>query len=151
MAQLRELNAMFTRLDKDGDGTVDAEEARTGCLRVSPGSFEARASHARKLVFLERRFFDAESTDADASIDRGARIQSKTVEKVIAFAICLPNKTDASRFSGPEHFLLARPVFSLRNRTPLFRRRIDRFRCRCLDRPRCSKTIENDRKEHSVR
>ena len=30
LAQLRELNAMFTRLDKDGDGTVDAEEARTG-------------------------------------------------------------------------------------------------------------------------
>ena len=39
LAQLRELNAMFTRLDKDGDGTVDAEEARTGCLRGTPGSF----------------------------------------------------------------------------------------------------------------
>ena len=50
LAQLRELNAMFTRLDKDGDGTVDAEEARTGCLRGTPGSFEARASHARKLL-----------------------------------------------------------------------------------------------------
>ena len=29
----------------------------------------------------KRRFFDAESTDADASIDRGARERSKTVEK----------------------------------------------------------------------
>ena len=36
--------------------------------------------------------------------------RSKTIEKVIAFAICLPTKIDASRFSGPEksrgvHFL----------------------------------------------
>ena len=39
---------------------------------------------ARALCFLkeiERRFFDAESTDADASIDRGARKRSKTVEE----------------------------------------------------------------------
>ena len=59
----------------------------------------------RALYFLkeiERRFFDAESTDADASIDRGARKRSKTVEKVIAFPKSLPNKIDASRFSGPE-------------------------------------------------
>ena len=47
-------------------------------------------------------------------------------------------------FRGPNIFLLARPIFSSRNRTSFFRRRIDR--CRCLDRSRCSKTIENDRK-----
>ena len=47
-------------------------------------------------------------------------------------------------FRGPNNFLLARPMFSSRNRTSFFRRRIDR--CRCLDRSRCSKTIENGRK-----
>ena len=47
-------------------------------------------------------------------------------------------------FRGPNNFLLARPIFSSRNRTSFFRRRIDR--CRCLDRSRCSKTIENGRK-----
>ena len=51
-------------------------------------------------------------------------------------------------FRGPNNFLLARPIFSSRNRTSFFRRRIDR--CRCLDRSRCSKTIENVRKNHSV-
>ena len=51
-------------------------------------------------------------------------------------------------FRGPNNFLLARPMFSSRNRTSFFRRRIDR--CRCLDRSRCSKTIENGRKNHSV-
>ena len=53
---------------------------------------------------IERRFFDAESTDADASMDRGARKRSKTVGKIIAFAMCLGNEMDASRFSGPEQF-----------------------------------------------
>ena len=43
-------------------------------------------------------------------------------------------------FRGPNNFLLARPIFSSRNRTSFFRRRIDR--CRCLDRSRCSNTIE---------
>ena len=45
---------------------------------------------------IERRFFDADSTDADASIDRGARRRSKIVEKNIAFATCLPTDVDAS-------------------------------------------------------
>ena len=56
-----------------------------------------------------------------------AHPRSKTIEKIIAFAICLLNKIDATRFSGPEQFLLARPIFSSRNRTL----------CRCLDRSRC--------------
>ena len=43
-------------------------------------------------------------------------------------------------FRGPNNFLLARRTFLYRNRTSFFRRRIDR--CRCLDRSRCSKTIE---------
>ena len=45
--------------------------------------------------------------------------------------------------------MLARRTFLYRNRTSFFRRRIDR--CRCLDRSRCSKPIENGRKNHSVR
>ena len=56
-----------------------------------------------------------------------AHPRSKTIEKIIAFAICLLNKIDATRFSGPEQFLLARPIFSSTNRTL----------CRCLDRSRC--------------
>ena len=63
---------------------------------------------------IERRFFDAESTDADASTDRGARKGSKTVAKVIAFAICLLSKIDASRFSGPEQIFAGAPYISLR-------------------------------------
>ena len=74
---------------------------------------------------------------------------SKTVEKIIAFAICLPNKIDASRFSGPEQFFACAPYVFLKKSNVVFRRRIDR--CRCLDRSRCSKTIENGRKNHSVR
>ena len=35
-------------------------------------------------------------------------IAAKTSKKIIAFPKSLPNKIDASRFSGPEHFLLAR-------------------------------------------
>ena len=70
----------------------------------------------RALCFLqeiERRFFDAESTDADASIDRGARKRSKTVEKIIAFAICLHEEIDASRFSVPEQCFAGAPLISL--------------------------------------
>ena len=52
--------------------------------------------------------------DADASIDRGARKRSKTIAKIIAFAICLPTKIDASRFSGPEHFFAGAPYIFLR-------------------------------------
>ena len=44
-------------------------------------------------------------------------------------------------FRGPNIFLLARPIFSSRNRTSLFPHRVDRYEC--LDRSRCSKTIEN--------
>ena len=51
-------------------------------------------------------------------------------------------------FRGPNNFLLAHRTFLYRNRTSFFRRRIDR--CRCLDRSRCSKTIETGRKNHSV-
>ena len=115
-------------------------------------------------------FFDAESTDAEASIDRGARKSSKTVEKnhsvryvafstpdpcrcldrsrcsktiekIIPFAICSPNEIDASRFSGPERFFACAPYIFFKNRTLFFRRRTDP--CRCLDRSRCSKTVEN--------
>ena len=42
------------------------------------------------------------------------RLRSKTVEKIIAFAICLPNKIDASRFSGPEEFFAGAPLISLK-------------------------------------
>ena len=106
----------------------------------------------RALSFLEeieRRFFDAESTDADASIDRGARKSSKTIEKIIAFAICLHEEIDASRLSGPEQFFACAPYIFFKKSNVVFRRRIDR--CRCLDRSRCSKPIENGRKNHSVR
>ena len=51
-------------------------------------------------------------------------------------------------FRGPNNFLLARRTFLYRNRTSNFSTRIDR--CRCLDRSRCSKTIENVRKNLSV-
>ena len=86
--------------------------------------------------------------DADASIDRGAGNRSKTVEKIIAFAICLHEEIDASRFSGPEQFFACAPYIFFKKSNVVFRRRIDR--CRCLDRSRCSKTIENGRKSHSV-
>ena len=109
-----------------------------------------------------------------------AHPRSRTIEKIIAVAICLPTKIDATRFSVNEYDYQASRVIQLspsqpspsqfspspfgkclglfcwravhfctkRNRTSVFRRRIDR--CRCLDRSLCSKTIENDRKSHSV-
>ena len=39
---------------------------------------------------------------------------SKTIEKIIAFAICLPTKTDASRSSGPEQFFAGAPYIFLK-------------------------------------
>ena len=38
-----------------------------------------------------------------------AHPRSKTIEKIIAFAICLLNKIDATRFSGPEQFFAGAP------------------------------------------
>ena len=35
-------------------------------------------------------------------------------EKIIAFAICLLHKNDASRFSGPEHFFCLRALYFLK-------------------------------------
>ena len=110
---------------------------------------------------IDRRFSDAESTDADASIDRGARNRSKTVEKIIAFAICSPAKIDASRFSGPEQFFACGPYIFFKKSNVVFfdaestdaaasidrgarkrfRRRVDR--CRCFDCLTCSKAIES--------
>ena len=46
-------------------------------------------------------------------------------------------------FRGPNNFLLARPMFSSRNRTSFFRRRIDR--CRCLDRSRAKFALPKER------
>ena len=57
---------------------------------------------------IERRFFDAESIDADASIDRGARKRPKTVEKIIASAICVPNKIDASRIASGKFAIITK-------------------------------------------
>ena len=87
---------------------------------------------ARRTFLYRNRtsFFRPESTDADASIDRCARKRSKTVEKIIAFPKSLPNKIDASRFSGPEQFFAGAPyVFLKKSR---------------------SKMIENGRKNHSA-
>ena len=90
---------------------------------------------------IERRFFDAESTDADASIDRGARKRSKTVEKIIAFAICLPTKIDASRFSGPEQFFAGAPYISVQKSNVVFS-----TPNRSMPMPRSIAVLENDRK-----
>ena len=49
---------------------------------------------------------------------------SKTIEKIIAFDIYLPNEIDASRFSGPELFFAGAPYSSLRT-TEIERRFFD--------------------------
>ena len=104
------------------------------CIRDSPKGLPHKIDASRfsgpehffagaPYVFLkktERRFFDAESTDADASIDRGARQRSKTLENFIAFAICLPNKIDASRSSGPEKCFAGAPLISLKKSNVAF-------------------------------
>ena len=102
----------------------------------------------RALYFLqeiERRFFDAESIDADASIDRGARKRPKTVEKIIAFAICLHHKIDASRFSGPGQRLAGAPHICLRKSTVVFSTPNP-----SMPMPRSIAMLENDRKLHYV-
>ena len=116
-------------------------------IDASRGFFGARTMFCwRALYFLkaiERRFFDAESTDADASIDRGARKGSKTVEKIIAFAICLHEELDASRFSGPEKVFAGAPYISLKKSTV-------GFSTPNLPMPtlRLLEVLENDRKFH---
>ena len=62
------------------------------------------------------------------------------VEISIAFAVGLHQEIDASRFSGPEQFSAGAPLISPYFESAIFRRRFDRFRC--VDRSRCSKTIE---------
>ena len=92
---------------------------------------------------IERRFFDADSTDADASIDRGARNRSKTVEKIIAFAICLPNEIDALRFSGPEQFFAGAPYISVQKSNVVFS-----TPNRSMPMPRSIAVLENDPTTH---
>ena len=55
--------------------------------------------------------------------------------------LCLHKEINASRFSGPEQFSAGAPLISPYFESAIFRRRFDRFRC--VDRSRCSKTIEN--------
>ena len=47
LAQLRELNALFQHLDKDGDGTVDAEEVSAGTIRPQ-NTLKAKFSDATR-------------------------------------------------------------------------------------------------------
>ena len=91
---------------------------------------------------MQLRFFDAESNDADESIDRGARNRSKTVANVIAFATCLPNEIDASRFSGPEQFFAGAPYISLQKSNVIFS-----TPNRPMPMPRSIAVLENDRKQ----
>ena len=90
-------------------------------------------SSRNRTLFFRRR------TDPCRCLDRSRC--SKTIEKIIPFAICSPNEIDASRFSGPERFFACAPYIFFKNRTLFFRRRTDP--CGCLDRSRCSKTVEN--------
>ena len=114
-------------------GLLDAILDRVGRLsfpKSLPNKIDASRFFGARTIFglralyflqeIERRFFDAESTDADASIDRGARKRSKTIEKIIAFAICLPTKIDASRFSGPEQFFAGAPYISVQKSNVVF-------------------------------
>ena len=74
---------------------------------------------------------------------------SKTIEKIIAFAICLPNEMDASRFLGPEHFFAGAPYISVRKSNVVFS-----TPNRPIPMPRSIavlENVENDRKNHSVR
>ena len=65
---------------------------------------------------------------------------SKTVEKIIAFAICLPTKIDASRFSGPEQFFAGAPYISLQKSNVVFS-----TPNRPMPMPRSIAVLENDR------
>ena len=58
---------------------------------------------------IERRVFDVESIDADASIDRDAQ-NNRNLQR---FAVCTQVEFDASRFSGTEQCIAGAPLISL--------------------------------------
>ena len=88
---------------------------------------------------IERRFFDADSIDADASIDRGARKTSKFTLRCNMFN----QRNRRIAVFGDKAIICWRAVDLnfLLNRKSFFQCRFDR--CRCLDRSKCSKSIEN--------
>ena len=71
-------------------------------------------------------------------LDRGGR---KTIENSLAFAISLHKEIGTSRLLWPEQFSAGAALILLLFAKMIFRRRFDRYPC--LDRSRCSKTIEN--------
>merc|ERR1712091_99852 len=64
----------------------------------------------------------------------------KNDRKIIRVSQRLHKEIDEFRFSGPEQFSAGAALILLLFAKMIFRRRFDRFRC--LDRSRCSKTIE---------
>ena len=98
---------------------------------------ENHRKRSKKIIAFATSLF-RRRTHADASIDRGARKRSK---KSYHLQYVRLMKSTHRGFRDPNVFLLAHPIFSSRNRTLFFRRRTDP--CRCLDRSRCSKTVEN--------
>ena len=66
---------------------------------------------------------------------------SKTVEKIIAFAICLHEEIDASRFSGPEQFFACAPYVFFKKSNVVFS-----TPNRPMPMPRSIAVLENDRK-----
>ena len=94
-------------------------------------------SSRNRTSFFRRRF------DRCRCLDRSRC--SKTVEKIIAFAICLPSKPDASRFSGPEHFFACAVYVFLKESNVVFS-----TPNRPMPMPRSIAVLENGRKSHSV-
>ncbi len=66
---------------------------------------------------------------------------SKTIEKIIAFAICLHEEIDASRFSGPEQFFACAPYIFFKKSNVVFS-----TPNRPMPMPRSIAVLENDRK-----
>ena len=65
---------------------------------------------------IERRVFDVESIDADASIDRDAQ-NNRNLQR---FAVCTQVEFDASRFSGTEQCFAGAPLISQKKSNDTF-------------------------------
>ena len=67
------------------------------------------------------------------------------MDKIVAIAMCLPSKIDASRFSGPEQFFAGAPYISVQKSNVGFS-----MPTRPMLIPRSIAVLENGRKNHSV-
>ena len=130
---------------------ANAEEFSIAFEHLDRSTHRNRSNRRRKIIFAKRskinasRFSEPEQFFAGAPLisplwtnsifqrrfDRFRCLDrsrwSKTIERLLAFALCLHKEIDASGFSGPEQSSGGAPLISPYFESAIFRRRYDRF------------------------